>query len=67
MDLKKVIYESGLSQSKAARLADIPQSNFNLICNHKLQPCPAWRKRISIVLGIPEEILFPEYMEKAVK
>lgn len=62
--LKKIIVEKGISQSKVARQADIPQSNFNLICNDKLSPCPAWRNRISIVLGIPEEDLFPEFNEK---
>lgn len=50
--------EMGLSQSKVSRLADIPQSSFNLIINGKLYPCPAWRKRISSVLGMSEIELF---------
>ena len=60
-DLKLIIAEKGYSQSKVSGMADIPQSNFNLICNGKQSPCLAWRKRIATVLDIPEEELFPEY------
>jgi transcriptional regulator with XRE-family HTH domain len=65
--LKKALLERGLSQSKASRLADIPQSNFNQICNGKQQPCPAWRCRLSKILEIPEDELFPEYTKKEVE
>lgn len=65
--LKSRLFELNLSQSKAARIADIPQSNFNLIVNGKLVPCPSWRRRIAKVLQMSEEELFLEYInEKAV-
>lgn len=57
--------EMGLSQAKAARMADIPQSNFNLIVNGKLYPCPAWRKRIADVLQKDEVDLFPDCQDKS--
>lgn len=57
-DLKAIITKKGYSQSKVSRMADIPQSNFNLICNGKQFPCPAWRKRIAAVLRMSEEELF---------
>ena len=57
--------EMGLSQAKAARMADIPQSNFNLIVNGKLYPCPAWRRRIADVLQMDEANLFPECQGKS--
>jgi plasmid maintenance system antidote protein VapI len=56
--IKKRLTELGLSQSKTARLADIPQPDFNLIVNGKRHACPAWRKRIAATLGMSEEELF---------
>lgn len=54
----------GLSDSRLARLADINQSDFCSMKNGK-RPCfPAWRERISLVLGVPEDELFPEYEAK---
>lgn len=61
-NLKEILRNRGLSQSKASRLAEIPQSNFNLICNGKGYAPPAWRKRIAIVLGMPEDEIFPEFI-----
>jgi len=60
MNLKEILSDLNISQSKAARLADVPQSSFNLIVNGKLSPCPAWRKRISLILQISEDDLFSE-------
>lgn len=57
--IKEILYEKRLSQSWLARECRIPQSNMNLIANQKLIPCPAWRKRISEVLDVPESVLFP--------
>jgi DNA-binding XRE family transcriptional regulator len=57
-NIKKRLEEIKMSQSKASRLADVPQGSFNLIANNKLYPCPAWRKRIAEVLGMREEELF---------
>ncbi len=59
--LKKVLKSKQISQSKVARLADIPQPSFNLIVNGKLSPCPSWRKRISEVLGESEKELFSDF------
>lgn len=39
-NLKRIIINKGLSQSKIARLADIPQSNFNLIVMVNYTPVP---------------------------
>lgn len=61
MIIKNRLKELNLSQSKASRLADMPQSSFNQIVNNKLYPCPAWRKRISAVLRISEDELFSGY------
>lgn len=61
--MKERLKELNLSQSKASRLADIPQPSFNLIVNGKARACPAWRKRISKILEIPESELFSEIKE----
>ncbi|WP_407308765.1 helix-turn-helix transcriptional regulator [Desulfosporosinus sp. SB140] len=61
--LKEILKIKGLSQSKVSRLADIPQSNFNLICNGKGYVPPAWRKRIAIVLNVDETDIFPTERE----
>ena len=63
MIIKDKLNELNLSQSKASRLADVPQSSFNQIANNKLYPCPAWRKRIAAVLNMTEEELFPQNKE----
>ena len=64
MFIKDRLISLGLSQSKAARIADIPQPSFNLIVNGKSYPCPAWRKRIASVLQVTEEELFPECIQR---
>lgn len=62
--LKNRLLELKISQSKAGRMADVPQCSFNLIVNGKMVPCPSWRRRIAEVLQIPEEVLFAEYLNK---
>jgi predicted transcriptional regulator len=62
--IKERLYHLGLSQSKAARLADIPQPSFNQIANGKFYPCPSWRHRIAEVLQAPESELFSIYIER---
>ena len=64
-NLKEILKSKGLSQSKASRLADIPQSNFNQICNGRGYAPPAWRNRIAALLNVKEEELFPEYQREA--
>ncbi|HEX9058688.1 MAG TPA: helix-turn-helix transcriptional regulator [Clostridia bacterium] len=58
--IKELLVKKGLSQSKAARLADIPQSSFCLIANGKGYCPPAWKKRIAKVLEVSESELFAE-------
>ncbi|MGI1659531.1 MAG: helix-turn-helix transcriptional regulator [Desulfitobacterium sp.] len=58
-NLKKLINDKGLTQGKVSRMADIPQSNFSLICNNKGYVPPAWKKRIALVLNVREEEVFP--------
>lgn len=62
--IKNRLSEMKLTQSKAGRMADVPQCSFNLIANGKLVPCPSWRHRIAEVLQMPEEVLFAEYLDK---
>lgn len=63
-ELTKEQKKRGLSDSKLARMADINQSDFCSMKNGK-RPCyPAWRKRISSVLGVPEDELFPKFADK---
>ncbi len=58
--LKQILMNKGMSQNILSQQARIPASNINLIVNGKQYPGPSWRKRISEVLEIPEDILFPE-------
>lgn len=58
--LKQVLIDKGISQNNLSHLAKIPASNINLIVNGKQYPGPSWRQRISEVLDIPEDTLFPE-------
>ena len=67
MTLKEALKIRGLSQMRAARLADIPACNFNQVVNGKQYCHPRWRRSISEVLGIPENELFPETALKKAK
>jgi transcriptional regulator with XRE-family HTH domain len=58
--LKTILIQKNMSQNKLSHLANVPTNMINLICNGRLVPCPAWRKRISETLGVDESILFPE-------
>jgi transcriptional regulator with XRE-family HTH domain len=57
--LKKAMAEKGISQNRLSQIARIPQGSLSAIVNDKLYPCPAWRRRISDTLGVPEDVLFP--------
>ena len=63
--LKEILKSKGLSQGKVSRMADVPASNFCLICNGKGYAPPAWRKRIANVLGVAENEIFPKDTSKA--
>lgn len=58
--IKQVLANKGMSQNRLSQEARVPASNLSQIVNGKLAPCPAWKQRISAVLDIPENILFPE-------
>lgn len=62
--LKQILNDKGISQNRLSQLARIPASNINLIVNGKQYPGPSWRQRISEVLDIPEDTLFPEEVKK---
>lgn len=57
--IKEVLKSLNMSQNKLSQLARIPSSNLSLIANGKAIPCASWRKRISEVLNVPDNILFP--------
>lgn len=61
--IKNRLKELNLSQNEVSRLARVPTSSLSLITNGKLFPPPSWRRRISEVLQIPEEVLFSEYLK----
>lgn len=50
----------GLSLNKLSRIAEISQSDLSCAINGKKPFYPAWRKRVSEALGVPENELFPE-------
>ena len=56
--IKQLLLRKGISQNKLSQLARVPVSSISMIVNEKLYPCPAWRKRISEVLEVSEELLF---------
>ena len=49
--IEKYLKERGLSQAKAARLADVNQSSMTRIVNGKEPPYPQRGKRIADALG----------------
>jgi transcriptional regulator with XRE-family HTH domain len=57
--IKDILKARGMSQNSLGQRARIPQGSLSMICNDKLYPCPAWRRRISEVIGTPEYVLFP--------
>ena len=57
--IKQILINKNMSQNRLSQIARVPQSNISLIVNGKMIPCPAWRKRISEALEVPECILFP--------
>lgn len=61
MKINEVLKERGISKAQAARMANIPQNDFYQATNGKRSFFPAWRKRLSAFLNVPEDELFPEY------
>jgi predicted transcriptional regulator len=64
LKINEVIKEKGYTKSRVAVMANIPQNDFYQATNGKKSFFPAWRKRCSEVLEIPEEELFPEYRKQ---
>lgn len=62
--LKSVMKNRGISQNKLSHIANIPANCVSLFCRG-LSPCyPAWRRRISEALNVPESVLFSEFEKK---
>jgi hypothetical protein len=64
MKVNDVLKERNISKAQAARLANIPQNDFYQATNGKRSFFPAWRRRLSEALNMPENELFPEYQKK---
>jgi len=56
--LKREMRKQGMSQAALSRAAGINNSNLNQAIKNRQSLFPAWRVRISEVLGVPEEELF---------
>jgi lambda repressor-like predicted transcriptional regulator len=66
MHLENILRKRGISKNQLAMEARISPADFYQAINGKKPFFPAWRQRVSEVLGIPESELFPEYTEKEV-
>lgn len=64
MRIKKILKDRGISMLQAAMKAEISPSDFYQAVNGKKPFFPAWRKRLSETLDVPEKVLFPEYFER---
>lgn len=64
MKLEEVLKEKGISKNQIALMARITPGDLYQALNGKKPFFPAWRKRISETLGVPEDELFPEYHKK---
>ncbi len=53
-----------LSQNDLAYMAKVPQSQISRIETGKVWPCPAFRRRLSLALGVSERELFPEVFKE---
>lgn len=59
--LRNEMNRKGLSSNKLALGSMISPANFSQAINGKTPMFPAWRRRISEYLGMPQGELFPEY------
>ena len=59
-NLQKVRKEKGLSQLKLSMMTGIAPGDISCIENDRLRPYPGWRKRLTRVLGVSEQELFPD-------
>jgi putative transcriptional regulator len=62
-NLRKIRKERGLSQFDLAKMADVNPTDISTIENCKKFPYPAWRRRLSAALEVPENEVFPGFAE----
>lgn len=66
MKIEETLKERKISGLQAAMRAGIAPSDFYQAINGKKPFFPAWRKRLSETLDMPEDELFPEYVQEGV-
>ena len=57
----------GITQTKLARLVEVPESQLCAVERGRLHPWPKLRRRLAEELEVPERELFPESAETAGK
>lgn len=62
-NLRKIRKARGLSQFDLAKMADVNPTDISAIENCKKFPYPAWRRRLSAALEVPENEVFPGFAE----
>ena len=58
--LRRLLWEKRMSQVKLARDAEMGQTNLSDALCGRMTFHPAWRRKVSAVLGVEESILFDE-------
>ena len=64
MRLAEILKEKGIPGLRIALKAGIAPGDFYQAIHGKRPFFPAWRHRIAAALDMPEETLFPEYVNK---
>jgi hypothetical protein len=64
MKIHEVMLARKISQRKLSIMAGITSQDLNQALHGKKPFFPAWRKRVSTALDVPEDELFPEYRRK---
>jgi hypothetical protein len=62
MELAKILYQKQISQAKLARMADMNLSDLNAMLHGRRPAFPGWRRRIAKAIGLPESVVFPEFV-----
>lgn len=62
--IKKECQKQGKPITKVLMDSHIPTCDYYQAVNGKRPFFPAWRKRLASTLNIPENELFPEYVQK---
>jgi len=58
--LRRLLWEKRMSQVKLAREAEMSSTNLSDALCGRMTFHPAWRRKVSAVLGVEESILFDE-------